>query len=61
MSKDSPTVTVYQSADNHKLLHDLYVITRSQIERLKVVAESGELSAQELKALDSAYDGLKKH
>ena len=60
MKAKSHTVTIYQSADNHKLLHDLYVITRKQIERLKAVAEDGALLAQDLKALDSAYDGLKK-
>tara|TARA_R110002020_G_scaffold65599_1_gene173186 strand:- start:238 stop:528 length:291 start_codon:yes stop_codon:yes gene_type:complete len=60
MKAKSHTVTIYQSADNHKLLHDLYVITRKQIERLKSVAEDGALLAQDLKALDSAYDGLKK-
>ena len=60
MAKDH-TVTVYQNADNHKLLHDLYMITRKQIEGLrdKVEAEA-DLTQKDLKTLALCYDGLKK-
>ncbi len=60
MAKDH-TITVYQNADNHKLLHDLYMITRKQIEGLrdKVEAEA-DLTQKDLKTLDLCYDGLKK-
>jgi|TARA_Y100000296_G_scaffold56382_1_gene64696 hypothetical protein len=55
------TVTIYQNADNHKLLHDLYMITRSQIEGLRVkIDNSDELTAKDMKTLDLCYDGLKK-
>ena len=60
MAKDH-TVTVYQNADNHKLLHDLYMITRKQIEGLRGKVEDDEdLTAKDLKTLDLCYDGLKK-
>jgi len=60
MAKDH-TVTVYQNADNHKLLHDLYMITRKQIEGLRrKVEDEDELTAKDLKTLDLCYDGLKK-
>ena len=61
MAPKSHNVTVYQTADNHKLLHDLYIITRSQIEDLRTKVEaSTELSAKDMKQLDLCYDGLKK-
>jgi len=60
MPKDH-SITVYQSADNHKLLHDLYMITRKQIERLRSrIDDDEELTAKDLKTLDLCYDGLKK-
>ena len=60
MAKDH-TVTVYQNADNHKLLHDLYMITRKQIEGLRRKVENeDDLTAKDLKTLDLCYDGLKK-
>lgn len=60
MAKDH-TITVYQNADNHKLLHDLYMITRKQIEGLRrKVEEEDDLTAKDLKTLDLCYDGLKK-
>jgi len=60
MAKDH-TVTVYQNADNHKLLHDLYMITRKQIEGLRrKVEEEDDLTQKDLKTLDLCYDGLKK-
>jgi len=60
MAKDH-TVTVYQNADNHKLLYDLYMITRKQIEGLRrKVEDEDELTAKDLKTLDLCYDGLKK-
>tara|TARA_Y100000310_G_scaffold253858_1_gene260840 strand:+ start:205 stop:507 length:303 start_codon:yes stop_codon:yes gene_type:complete len=60
MAKDH-TVTVYQNADNHKLLYDLYMITRKQIEGLRrKVEDEDDLTAKDLKTLDLCYDGLKK-
>jgi hypothetical protein len=60
MAKDH-TITVYQNADNHKLLHDLYMITRKQIEGLRrKVEEEDDLTQKDLKTLDLCYDGLKK-
>jgi len=60
MAKDH-TITVYQNADNHKLLHDLYMITRKQIEGLRTkIDNEDDLSQQDLKTLDLCYDGLKK-
>lgn len=61
MAKLDYSVTIYQNADTHKLLHDLYIITRKQIETLRQRVDKGdELDSKDLKALDSAYDGLKK-
>ena len=55
------SVTIYQTADSHKLLHDLYIITRYQVETLRQRVEKGdELDSKDLKALDSAYAGLSK-
>ena len=60
MKKDH-TITVYQNADNHKLLHDLYMITRKQIEGLRGKVEADDdLNQKDLKTLDRCYDGLKK-
>ena len=61
MATKDHTVTVYQNADNHKLLHDLYMITRKQIEGLRTkVDKDAELTAKDVKTLDTCYDGLKK-
>ena len=60
MPKDH-SITVYQSADNHKLLHDLYMITRKQIEGLRrKIEDDDDLTAKDLKTLDLCYEGLKK-
>ena len=61
MAKLDYSVTIYQSADTNKLLHDLYIITRAQIESLRRKTDSQQdLDAKDLKALDSAYAGLAK-
>ena len=54
-------VTVYHNTDKHRLLHDLYTITRTQISRLlEKVEDDHELTSTDLKTLDLSYDGLKK-
>ena len=59
MAKLDYSVTIYQTPDTNKLLHDLYIITRAQIESLRRKTDvGGELDAKDLKALDSAYAGL---
>lgn len=61
MSISDYSVTVYQNADTHKLLNDLYVITRNQIETLLAKVKDGdELNTKDLKSLDMCYDGLRK-
>lgn len=55
------SVTVYQNADMHKLLHDLYVITRKQISDLRDrIDNDEELSTKEMRSLDACLDGVKK-
>ena len=57
----SHKVTVYHNTDKHRLLHDLYKITRTQISRLLERVEAGDdLGTVDLKTLDLSYDGLKK-
>lgn len=61
MASKERTVTIYDNVDNHKLLHDLYIILDSQISVLKGLAEKGVvLGSQEMKSLDTCMDGLKK-
>ncbi len=60
MAKDH-TITVYQNVDNHKLLDDLYMITRKQIEGLRGKVDNEDvLTQKDLRTLDLCYDGLKK-
>ena len=57
----SHKITVYHNTDKHRLLHDLYKITRTQISKLlEKVDEGSDLTATDLKTLDLSYDGLKK-
>jgi hypothetical protein len=57
----SHKITVYHTTDKHRLLSDLYKITRTQITKLLEKVEEGlELSSTDLKTLDLSYDGLKK-
>lgn len=57
----SHRITVYHNTDKHRLLHDLYTITRTQITRLVEKLElDEEFSSTDLKTLDLSYDGLKK-
>lgn len=54
-------VTVYHNTDKHKLLHDLYTITRTQVSALlEKINSDTELTSTDLKTLDLSYDGLKK-
>ena len=57
----SSHVSIYRNTDKHRLLHDLYTITRTQITRLVEKLETNEeFSSTDLKTLDLSYDGLKK-
>ena len=63
MPKESKShkIIIYQNADKHLLLNNLYTITRKQIAGLLETSESGkELSDKDMKRLDLCYDGVRK-
>jgi hypothetical protein len=61
MASKDRTITIYHNNDNHRLLHDLHMVTSSEIGKLRKKTDKGaDFTAKDMKSYDMCLDGLKK-